>query len=307
MQGCICQTTPMSDSSPALSGRHPFRGVMLFICALLLFSCLDVTVKYLATRYNVPLVVAMRYIVHCLLMVVILAPRQGKRLIRTHRTGLVLLRAVCLMVVSLFVSLALRRIPVAEVTSIQFLAPMLVVLLAGPVLGEKIGALGWVAAILGFAGVLLVARPGGGLEPLGVFYVLCGVAAGVVYQLLSRILISSERPITMLFYTASTGAVCFGALLPWFWTKVLPSPFELLLFFSMGVTGGLGHYLFTLAYRDAPASLLAPVNYLQMLWAGLLGWLVFAHVPDGLSILGMVIIAVSGGMVALKSRFSKPA
>lgn len=297
----------MSQSESPPGTRHPFRGVLLFVTALLLFSSLDVTIKYLSNLYAVPLVVAFRYIVHCLLMVVLLVPTQGARLVQTRRTGLVLLRAACLMAVSLLMSLAFKRMPVAEATSINFLAPMLVVLLARPVLGERIGVLGWVAAVTGFAGVLLIVRPGSGLEMTGVMFVLCAVLAGATYQLLSRVLVSTERTIALLFYTALAGAICFGALLPLFWGGVRPSPLVIALFLSMGVTGGLGHYLFTLAYRDAPASLLAPVNYLQMLWAGLLGWLVFGHVPDGWSVLGMVVIACSGVMVALKSRQAKPA
>ena len=71
---------------------------------------------------------------------------------------------------------------------------------------------------------------------------------------------------------------------------------------SLGLFGGIGHYLFTAAFRHAPASLLAPLNYIQLLWAGVLGWLVFGHVPDAVSLLGMAIVAGSGVLVALKTR-----
>jgi drug/metabolite transporter (DMT)-like permease len=192
--------------------------------------------------------------------------------------------------------------PVAETTAINFLAPMLVVLLARPVLGERIGALDWTAAVLGFVGVLLIARPGSGLDATGILFALCAVGAGAVYQLLSRVLVSTERTVTLLFYTGLIGSVAFGIFLPWFWEGETPTPWQVLLFLSMGVTGGLGHFLFTAAYRHAPASLLAPMNYLQLLWAGLLGWMVFGHMPDHLSLLGMCVVAASGVIVALKSR-----
>ena len=104
--------------------------------ALLFFSCLDATTKYLTALYDVPLVVAVRYVVNALLLVVILAPRQGMDLVRTQRTGLVLARAACLTLASLFMGLALQRMPVAETTAIVFLGPMLVVLIAGPLLKE---------------------------------------------------------------------------------------------------------------------------------------------------------------------------
>jgi drug/metabolite transporter (DMT)-like permease len=291
-----------APADPASVAGHPFRGLVLFVSALLLFACMDTTTKFLSTDYNVPLVVAIRYIAHCVLMIALLAPSQGKRLVQTQRTGLVLVRAASLAIASLFVGLALRRMPVAETTAINFLAPMLVVLLAGPVLGERIGALGWTAAVLGFAGVLLIARPGSGLDATGILFALCAVGAGAAYQLLSRVLVNTERTVTLLFYTALIGSVGFGIFLPWFWEGETPTPWQVLLFLSMGVTGGLGHFLFTAAYRHAPASLLAPMNYLQLLWAGLLGWMVFGHMPDHLSLLGMCVVAASGAIVALKSR-----
>lgn len=287
-----------SSSSPP----HPFRGVLYLVVALLLFACLDVTIKQLASHFPVPVVIAVRYVVHFSLMTAMLAPRAGKQLVVTQRTGLVLIRGACLLVVSLFMTLALQRMPVAEATSIQFLAPMLVVLLARPVLGERIGLARWVSVIAGFCGVVLIARPGGQVDLLGLGFLICSVMAGAAYQLLSRILIRTEQAIAMLFYTALMGSLCFGALVPAYWSGVWPTGTEILLFLSLGVTGGLGHLLFTLAYREAPASVLAPVNYLQLVWAGMLGWLVFDQIPDGLGLLGMAIVAASGVFIALHSR-----
>ena len=274
----------------------------MFISALFFLACMDATTKYLSMQYNVPLVVAIRYIVNCLLMIIILAPTHGRQLVQTRRTGLVLVRAGCLAVASLFFGLALRRMPVAETTAIVFLAPILVMLIAGTVLHERVGALGWIAAAIGFAGVLLIVRPGSGLDATGVACVLCTVVATIAYHLLSRILVSTESTLALLFYTALVGSICFGASLPWYWVGDAPTWWQVSLFLILGVTAGLGHFLFTAAYRHAPASLLAPINYLQLLWTGLLGWSVFDHVPDGLTILGMGVVAVAGVMAALGSR-----
>jgi drug/metabolite transporter (DMT)-like permease len=300
---------PDTQTTPGATERAPprLRGILLFVFGLFLFACMDATTKYLAERHPVPLIVAVRYIVNFLLMVALLAPSQGLRLVRTQRTGLVLLRAGCLASASLLVGLALQRIPVAETTAINFLAPMLVVLIAGPLLGERIGAVGWAAAIAGFVGVLLVVRPGSGLEAAGVLCALAAVLANAGYQLLSRTLADSERTLALLFYTAMVGAIVFGITLPWFWEDRAPGAFELLLFASLGVYGGLGHFLFTAAYRHAPASILAPMTYFQLVWAGLLGFLVFGHVPDGLSLIGMAVIAASGLVIALKPRRPEPA
>lgn len=279
-----------------------FEGILLFVAALLLFACMDTTTKYLAASYNVPLVVAIRYITHCVLMIVLLAPKHGKKLFQTQRTGLVLLRGASLAIASFFMGMALQRMPVAETTAIVFLGPMIVVLLAIPILGEKLGKIGWVAAIIGFIGVLLIARPGNNLDLTGTLFAFCVVGALVVYQLLSRVLVSTEETIPLLFFTALIGAVVYGSYLPWSWHGPAPSTWDIVLFLSMGVCGGLGHFLYTAAYRHTSASVLAPMNYLQLLWAGLLGWMVFQHVPDTYSIIGMCIITASGAIIALQSR-----
>lgn len=294
---------PASLAAPI---RHPLFGVLLFLSAALLLACMDASTKYLAAHYNAPLVVAIRYIVHCSLMVVVLAPMAGRALVETRRTGLVLVRAACLATASLFMTLALQRMPVAESTAIVFLAPLLVVLIAGPMLGERVGMLGWVSAVAGFSGILLIARPGGGLDPTGLACAFCAACAVAAYQLLSRLLASTERTLALLFYTALVGAVIFGLLLPWYWEGQAPTPLLVLLFVATGVLGGLGHFLFTAAHRHAPASLLAPMMYVQLLWAGLLGWVVFGHVPSRLAVLGMCAVAAAGALAAWRShRYSR--
>ncbi len=284
-----------------MPAAHALRGVLMVMGAVLLFACNDTVTKLLVTQYPVPLVAAMRYFVHALLMVVFVGPRLGLKLVETRRTGLVLVRGVCLVLSTLCMGLAFQRMPVPESVSIVFLAPMLVVLAAGPVLGEKVAAASFVAAVGGFAGVLLIVRPGGGLEPLGVLFVLAAVASSVVYYLLSRILARSESTMSLLFYTAAVGTVCFGLMLPWSWSGPMPDLPTVVMFVSQGVTAGLGHYLFTAAHREASASLLAPVNYMQLLWVGVLSWLVFGHVPDGLTLVGMAVVAASGIIMAVVS------
>jgi drug/metabolite transporter (DMT)-like permease len=279
--------------------------MLLFMLGVLLFACMDSITKYLVAHYDVPLVVAIRYIVNCLLMVVLLTPSQGKRLVQTQRTGLVLIRALCLAAASLFIGLAFQRLPIAEATGILFLSPLLVVLVAGPILGERVGALNWVAAIAGFSGILLIAHPGSGIDLLGTVFALCAVVMTAAYQLLSRILASTERTIPMLFYAALIGAIGYGLFMPWSWGGPVPTPIQVLLFLGSGALAGLGHFLFTTAHRDAPASLLAPMMYTQLVWAGLLGWIVFGHVPESMSIIGMCIVAASGTMVAVKSHMSR--
>ena len=289
-----------------MPAAHPLRGALLCVAALALFACMDTVTKYLAQSHAVPLIVGVRYLGNLALMVAFLGPTHGQQMIRTQRTGLVWIRAGCLASASLLIGLALQRMPVAETTAITFLAPILLVVVAGPVLGERIGWVGWAATLFGFAGVLLIARPGSGLVASGVLFVLCAVAMNLGYQLLSRVLAASETTFALLFYTALAGSILYGLAMPWFIEDRAPSLFEAMLFASLGLFGGLGHFLFTAAFRHAPASLLAPLNYLQLLWAGLLGYLVFGHVPDAVSLLGMAVIAGSGVLVALKTKRPPP-
>lgn len=291
--------------APSLTENRPLLGVGLIMVATLMFACNDATNKYLIATYDVPLVAAIRYIVHALLMLAILAPSRGRELVVVQRRGLVAVRSICLVIGSLFASLALQVMPIAETTSIIYLSPILVVLLARPVLGERIGLLGWLAALGGFAGVVLIARPGGGLDPAGIVFALCNVVVTVTYYLLSRVLARSEKTLALLFYSALAGSICFGLAMPWFWFGQVPSLLEVLLLISLGLTAGIGHFCFTAANRYAEASLLAPMSYLHLLWAGALGWLVFGQLPDGLGLIGMLIIGLAGVMVALRSRFAR--
>ena len=286
---------------------HSLRGVALFVLGVLLFACLDTSVKLLSATYAIPVIVAVRYAVHCGLMALVLGPSQGRSLLHTQRTGLVLVRAACLAGASLLFGLAVQRLPLAEATAFLFVAPLLVVVVGGFVLGERVGAVGWLAALGGFFGILLIARPGGGLDPAGVLLALGTAGLTTTYALLSRVLARTEKTLPMLFYTAVLGTIVFGALAPWFWGGPQPTPLQVALFLGIGIAGGVGHFLFTAAHRDAPASTLAPLAYAQLVFATLLGWLVFGAIPDALSIAGMGIVTASGIAVALKQRLAREA
>ena len=278
------------------------RGAVLCIAALALFACMDTTTKFLAQSHAVPLIVGVRYLGNLALMAAFLGPTHGRQMIRTQRTGLVWVRAFCLAVASLLIGLALARMPVAEVTAITFLSPILLVGLAGRLLGERVGPVGWAATVGGFVGVMLIVRPGSDVVSSGAIFVLAAVVLNLGYQLLSRVLAASENTFALLFYTALAGSIIYGLALPWYLENRAPSLLETVLFASLGLFGGVGHFLFTAAFRHAPASLIAPLNYIQLLWAGLLGWLVFGHVPDGQSLAGMAVVAGSGVLVAVKTR-----
>lgn len=287
---------------PPAPAQHPLRGMLLFMLALMLFAMLDATSKHLTASFAVPLLVWARYALHFLIMLVFVAPSMRSRLVRTDHLALQIVRALALVATTGCAMAAFRTLPLAEATAVVFLAPLLVTVLAGPFLGERIGAGRWAAVTVGFAGVLLIARPGGALDLVGVLWALAAAASYALYQILTRRLSHIEHPLTLLFYTALVGTAVMSAALPWFWVDAAPSPLQGLLIASLGLYGGVGHFLLIRAFRLAPASTLTPFTYTQLVWAALLGWLVFGHVPDAATGAGMAVIAASGLWLALAHR-----
>jgi drug/metabolite transporter (DMT)-like permease len=285
-----------------MHSHHPLRAVTLMATAMLCFALLDATSKHLSQTFNVPLLVWARYTVHCLLMVIFLGPKHGLGLVATKRPLAQIGRALLLIAVTGFAMAAIRIMPLAETTALIFVTPLIVALLAGPMLGEKIGALRWIAALVGFGGMVLIARPGSALAPEGIAYTMIAAVCYAFYQIQTRKMTATEKPLTMVFYTALVGTAAMSLALPWIWTGPMPDPLDALMICSLAVYGGTGHFLLTHAFRHATASTLAPFLYVQLIWASLLGWLVYDQWPDTLSIAGMVTIVAGGITVALVER-----
>ncbi|WP_309667010.1 DMT family transporter [Tabrizicola sp.] len=287
--------------SEAIRAEHPLKGVALVVVATFLFAAADTLGKHLAMLYALTMVLAARYAVNLALVTLVIWPRHGAALWRTNRTGLVILRGACLALASISMLIALRLMPVAETVAIIYIAPVLVMLAAGTVLGEKVGPLGWISAALGFAGVLLIARPGSGLAPLGVALSLINACLATGYHLLTRILSKTESTMAMMFHASLVGAVVFTVLTLTLQTETMPTAVDAGLMLALGALATAGHLLFTSAYREAPASTLAPVNYMHIAFATLLGWLVFQQIPDALGFTGMALIAAAGLLAAWRA------
>lgn len=280
-------------------------GFLLFPLALLIFAVSDATAKYMSAYYAVPLLVWVRYITQLIFMLATVAPRMGREIVATSRPGLMTLRASMQVASTMFGLLAFRTLPLAETTALVFITPLLVALLAGPMLGEKIHLRSWLATVAGFGGVLLIARPGGDMDGMGVVYALGAALCYSLYQILTRKLAATEPPIRQLFYIALVGSVIMSLFLPSFWTDTLPTLKQGVLILSLGFYGGMGHFLLIRAFHESPASRLAPMLYIQIVWAMLLGWMVFGHFPDRTSILGMAIIGASGLALAVRRPASR--
>jgi drug/metabolite transporter (DMT)-like permease len=277
------------------------HALPLFLLAGLCLSGLDATAKYLVRDHSLLLVVWARYVGQMLFVTPFAWHRAGPSFWHTRRLPLHLVRSLMLVLATLGFFGGLRYLPLAEASAITFLAPIFIVALSWPLLREHAPAARRIASVAGFAGILILLRPGSAVMHPAVLLLVGAALANALYQLLTRKLLD-ERPNTTLFYSATVGTVVLSLALAF--TLELPAVdrASLPLFLLMGVLAGLGHWCLTHAYMHAPASLLTPFTYLQMLWATTLGLVVFGQHPDGMSALGMSIIVASGLWLAWWER-----
>ncbi len=287
-------------------GERPLRALAYLTAAQVCFVLLDATGKRLAGEIGIPLVSLVRHAGHALLMFVFFAPTLGAALWRTKRSGTQLLRGLSLAGFTLFFFTALGRLPQADATAINFIAPFAVMLLAGPLLGERVGWPRWMGAALGFVGMLLVVRPDANLDPIGVVFVLLTVVCNVAFQLLTRSLAISENSLATIFLSSLVGVTVSAAVLPlqasWGgWPESLDAQ-QIALLASLGVTGIVSPWFWIRAYYWASASLIAPLVFLQIFWATAAGWGFFGQLPSALSFLGMALIGLAGAAAMLLER-----
>lgn len=278
--------------SSAARSRGVLGGIALVVAATACFATLDTTTK-VATA-TVPLLMGLwfRYCFQAVATTLVMLPQRGWSLWHTRRPGLQVLRGMLLLTGSCLAFLSLKYLPVAEFTAIVSLAPLLITLVAATLLREAVSLRRWLLVIGGFAGAVLIIRPGheqfswAMLLPLGV------LVMNVCFQLLTSRMVRTEDPLTMHLYTGWVGTLVSSLALPWVW-QVL-RPVEWLYLLIMGITATAGHFIFILGYRRAPVATLGPYLYAQLGFAVLGGWLVFAHTPDAWSLLGMGLIAACG-------------
>jgi drug/metabolite transporter (DMT)-like permease len=272
--------------------QHPLQGVSLIMLAVFMFSSMDTLAKLMLKSYPLGPLIFARYAVHLLFMLVLFAPRLGLRLIHTRRPALQVLRGLFLVGSTGFFYLALRYLPLAEAAAISFVAPVLVTALSGPLLKEQVRVGQWSAVSLGFLGVLIIVRPGGGIFSLPVVFPLCAALLFALYQILTRKLAGRENPFTSLFFTALVGTGATSLMLPLTW--VTPSLPQAALMIAIGCLGGFGHFLLIRAVELASPTALAPFVYTQLVWSTTLAFLAFGEFPDSGSLLGMAIIVAAG-------------
>ncbi len=275
--------------------QRPLRAAFIVSAAIFLFGLMEVIVKAIGSRVGVIELVWLRYLVHLTVVLLVLLPSARRELIRTPRWPLQVARSACLFGVTMTNWIALQHLPLADISAVTQLAPLLVTVIAVAVLGERVRRLHWVAIGVGFCGVLLLVRPGGALATPLVVLPFATAIFYSLYQITTRSLGATERAGTTIFYTALVGFVALLPLVPANW--VTPSLPDALLVLLLGLMAATSQYMFVIAFRLAPASTLAPLVYTQLLWATVFGALVFGDIPDAFTFVAMGIIVTAGLMV----------
>lgn len=273
--------------------RGSLGGVAMVLGACACFAALDTTTKYVSA--SVPLLMALwfRYAFQAVATTLIVLPARGMSALRTLHPKFQCLRGVLLLASSLLAFASLKYMPVGEFTAIVMITPLAITVLAATVLGEQVSPMRWLLVAGGFAGTLIIIRPGGqaftwaSLLPLGL------VATNAWFQVLTSKLARTEDPVTMHLYTGWAGALLASIGLPLVWTALPHWSLWLALVF-MGLMATVGHFMLILAYQRAPAATLTPFLYGQIAFAMVGGWLVFSHVPDAWSLLGIALVAACG-------------
>jgi drug/metabolite transporter (DMT)-like permease len=281
------------------------RAVGLLVAALTCLILLDASGKWLGAA-GMPVAASTwsRYAGHLLVALAIFLPLHGLAVLRTAHPGRQLLRGSLMVLVTMLYFAALVRMPLAQATAVFFITPIITTVFATVFLGERPEWATWAAVACGFAGVLIVVRPGTDLPTDGVLLALAAAACNGAYQTLTRAQAQADSPQVQVAYAGLVGAAIMTAAAPWWWSPgwwAAPTltALDWAVFAATGVLGAAGHLLLAGAYRIAEASRIAPWGYLQMLLSVVIGWLVFGDVPDALALLGMAIIAASPQLARL--------
>lgn len=271
------------------------------LLAGVLFSCLDTSAKYLVV-HGIPaqFVAWARAAEHMVLAVILLRAWSNPDIFKVNNLRLQILRGLFMFGSTVFNFEALKTLQLAETVTVNFLSPMVITALAGPLLGEWAGWRRWMAIIAGFCGILVVARPGMHHLGIGFLYITCSMLSYVFYVLLTRKMSAKETPESLIFFSALAPSILMSPSIAY---AVLPADaIQWVLLLLLGFFGGVGHWMIIQAYRRASTTALAPYPYLQMVWMVMFGYFVFRQLPDVFTVVGALIIAASGLYIVHRER-----
>jgi drug/metabolite transporter (DMT)-like permease len=280
------------------------QAVLFMLLAALFLPLLNAAVKTMSARYPVLELLWARYAGHLVFMLVVFAPRRGLALLRSTRPVLQVSRSTLFCISSFVMFYALGFVPLATAVAINFTSPLIVTALAPIMLAERVGTARAIAVGVGFLGAMIVVRPGSGAYHWAAFLIFVSAATSAMTQVLSRKVAGHDAPETSNTYMVVAGFVLTSLPLPFVW-QTPANTWDSLLFVSLGVLGGLGHYCLVRAFELAPAPFISPFNYAQILGAAVLSAVVFGQVPDLWTWVGAAVITLSGIFILLYERLRR--
>lgn len=276
---------------------NTLQGIGLVVLALACFATLDTTTRHISTSISLLVALWFRYAIQAVITTVVVWPGRGRRVLLTRHPKFQLARGLLLFACSILAFYSLKYMPVGEFTAIALLAPLVITVFAAWKLKEKIRPLRWTLLVGGFMGTLVIIRPGTHHFDWTVILPLMLVLTNSAFQLLTSQMTKTEDPITMHFYTGWIGTILASFVLPFVWE--MPADWTVWLqLLIMGVLASIGHFLLILAYGRAPAATLTPYMYAQIAFGVVGGWVVFHHLPDEWTFMGMGLIALCGALGA---------
>jgi drug/metabolite transporter (DMT)-like permease len=284
--------------------RRTLAAVCWMLAANSGVAIVDGVAKYLAVRLH-GVQISWGYFLATLICLLLVAGARKvslRDLTHTNQPHWQFARAISLVISLSCLFFSLRYLPLAEITTIGFTAPLFIVALSGPMLGERVGVRRWIAVLLGMIGALVVMRPGMGLLHWSSLVALLGAFFFALFNLVTRKLAATDRSWTTLFYTFAIGTALSCAAMPVFWRA--PEPTEWVLFGACGMLGLAAHFSLFRALTLADASMLAPLSYVRLLWAIAIGWFLFRDSPSVVTLIGGSITIASGLYVVSFSRQS---
>jgi drug/metabolite transporter (DMT)-like permease len=285
----------------ALEKSDILRGILLMCAGVSTFPFMNAAVKLLAVNYPSAQITWARFTGHLLVMLVVFLPQYRWSLIRTRRPAVQIGRSLAMLFSNLLFVMAIGSVPLATASAIGFTSPILVTALSVPLLHESVGWRRWSAVAVGFAGALVVIRPGTGFHDPAVLLILLSSLAYALYQIGTRSVATYDSAATGIIFAALFGSLGMTLVLPFVW--VTPhNVFDSMLFASLGLLGGLGHYLVILAFQKGPAAVIAPLGYVELIGTTILGYLIFGNFPDFWTWVGAGVIIASGIYIAFRER-----
>ena len=272
----------------------------LFV-GIALFATMDAAAKWVARTYPLTAAVWLRYLVPTLLVGGYLVATRGWKFAHAARPGIQILRGITLVVSTLCFWTALSHLPLVEAATVSFIGPTMVVVLSAFLLGERPQRTHWIALAMGFIGVLIALRPGFTHTGVGAIAALASAAFYSLYLVLTRKVADQADSLVLLLHANAIGALALTVIAP-ATVRMPDNTFEWVILPLLGVFGAVGHWCMIKAYAKADAATLAPFMYAQLLVATFYGWQIYDNLPDGFTLLGMLVILASGLYVLSEGR-----